>query len=196
MISTRFPIILASKSPRRRELFHFITPEFTCAVSDFDEHGVHIQSAPVLCRALAKQKAEIVFADHPDSTVVGCDTVVALDDQILGKPHNRAEARQMLQQLSGRWHIVYTGVHVCSPVSAAGFVCRSAVDFYPLTAKDVEAYVATEEPYDKAGGYGIQGSAARFVRGIRGDYFNVMGLPVSRLYRLLRQLQLLDASDG
>lgn len=181
-------IILASKSPRRRELFSLITTHYECIVSHVDEHRAQADDAKHLCLQLAQLKAAAVFSNHTNCVVIGCDTVVEVDGAILGKPKNKDEARSMLQLLSGRKHNVYTGVSILGPAGNKMFACRSTVTFCPLTPTEIENYISTEEPYDKAGGYGIQGRAATFIRGISGDYYNVMGLPVSRLYGALKKL--------
>lgn len=182
-------IILASESPRRRELFFLITPNFRAVSPDVDESAVSLSgSADARAAALARLKAEKVFADNPGGIVIGCDTVVEIGGDVLGKPRDRAQARAMLAALSGRRHNVYTGVCVLAAGVDRAFCCRTSVEFCPVSRDDIERYTATEEPYDKAGAYGVQGMAACFVRGIRGDFFNVMGLPVSRLYNALREL--------
>lgn len=184
------PIILASKSPRRRELFSLITPEYECVSPPADESGVSAEDAPSLSLELARRKCLSAAALYPERTVVGCDTVVALaDGEVLGKPRDKADARRMLSLLSGAAHSVYTGVCVArGGVEAAAFVCRTEVRFFEMSESDIEGYIATGEPFDKAGGYGAQGAAAKFIEGVEGDYFNVVGLPVSRLYGALREL--------
>ncbi len=178
-------LILASESPRRRALFSLITDDFISITSDVDESVVVCDSAAELCRALARLKCLDVRARNADAAVVGCDTAVSAGGRVLGKPRSRDEAREMLRLLSGATHSVFTGVFLATPDTEQGFVCETEVEFFALTDSEIERYIATDEPYDKAGGYGIQGGAARFVKEIRGDYFNVMGLPVSRLCRLL-----------
>lgn len=187
----KVPFVLASASPRRRELFAMIVPEFECENADVDELCDVPENARALCLELARRKCLAVTARREGCVVIGCDTVVALDGEIFGKPHNPDEARAMLQKLSGRRHTVYTGVYVKCSGGARRFSCRTDVEFFPISETDIARCIATPEPYDKAGGYGIQGQASKFVKGIRGDYFNVMGLPVSRLYRLLYRLDLL-----
>ena len=187
----KYPIILASASPRRRELFAVIAEPFECENADVDELNDIPADARALCLELARRKCLAVAERRGDCAVIGCDTVVALDGENFGKPQDVNEARAMLQKLSGRKHEVYTGVYIRYPGGARHFVCRSSVTFFPLSKTEIEQYIATPEPYDKAGGYGIQGAAAKFVKSINGDYFNVMGLPVSRLYRLLNRLDLL-----
>ena len=182
------PILLASKSPRRRELFAMVRENFECAESGVDESVITETDPEALCEALAKLKCLDVAAKHPDRVVVGCDTVVTLDGRILGKPHSREEAFEMLRSLSGREHRVVTGVYVYTPAREAGFAHSSTVRFLPLSDDDINAYIDTGDPFDKAGAYGIQNGASRFVDSVSGDYFSILGLPISRLHLLLREL--------
>ena len=138
--------------------------------------------------ALARYKAEQVFAECPGDTVIAADTLVFLDGEALGKPRDREDARRMLRALSGRSHEVYTGVAVRSPGGSRVRAERTAVRFRHLTDREIEAYLDTGEPMDKAGAYGAQGRAAVFIQGIEGDFFNVMGLPVCALTVMLREL--------
>ena len=182
-------IILASQSPRRRELLsrRGIT-HFDVLPAQGEEHIDHSLPAGLLVEALARQKAaEIAACAPPDAVIIAADTVVALDNEILGKPHTAQEAAEMLQKLSGRQHTVYTGVAVRQ--NDTELVEREAaqVHFRPLSPQEIRAYIATGEPMDKAGAYGVQGYGCLFVEGIVGDYYNVMGLPVCRLGRMLRQ---------
>ena len=184
------PILLASKSPRRRELLSLITPDYECVSSPADESGALSKDARELCTELARRKCLAAAVIYPKRTVVGCDTVVCLETgEVLGKPRDAAEAHRMLSLLSGRTHSVFTGVCVAqNGKEADAFACRTLVSFYEMSARDIEEYIATGEPFDKAGGYGAQGAAAKFIERIDGDYFNVVGLPVSRVYRSLRAL--------
>lgn len=183
-------IILASASPRRRELLEQIGWKFEIQVSNTDERA-ETDSPHRLVEELSRQKAETVFAalDRGAALVIGADTVVAVDGSILGKPTGREEAVRMLRLLSGRTHQVYTGVTLLYRPGPQETVCAKTfhevtkVHFYPMTDEEIEAYVATGEPMDKAGAYGIQGVFARYVRGLEGDYFNVVGLPVAKLYQ-------------
>lgn len=184
-------LILASGSPRRRELLQLVTPRFEVVASEVDERAVSAPTPQALVAALAEAKARAVAALRPADVVLGCDTVVDLDGRVLGKPADRAEAEAMLRAYSGRWHYVRTGVCAVKDGQAHGFVETSKVFFAPLEEDEIAAYAATDEPYDKAGAYAIQGGAARLVTRVEGCYFNVMGLPVAALYRLLRQLQAL-----
>ena len=132
---------------------------------------------------LAFQKAEAVAEAHPDDLVIGCDTVVILGEKILGKPRDKEDARAMMTALSGKAHKVVTGCALFCKGKKTGFKNVTEVEFFSLSEREIEEYINTAEPYDKAGGYGIQGKAGLFVKGIKGDYFNVVGLPVSELKR-------------
>lgn len=178
-------VILASGSPRRRELLGLIVPEYECVVSGCEEfvpEGTPAERVPAL---LAEQKAAAVMKTHPDDVVIGSDTVVVLDGEIFGKPKDEADAERMLKTLSGRKHFVYTGVAVAEKGVLRSFVQKTEVEFYPLSDETIEKYIATGEPMDKAGAYGIQGKGSVLVKGIVGDYFNVMGFPVAETARFL-----------
>ena len=178
-------IILASQSPRRQELLAVITPDFEVVVSDVDEilpEGMTPEEAPVY---LASIKADAVARSYPDRTVIGADTVVLLDGKLLGKPVDRQDAENMLHALSGRVHTVITGCCIISGGRRFSFAETTRVEFCPLTDREIDEYIATGEPFDKAGAYGIQGKGAVLVKGIVGDYYNVMGLPVAALKREL-----------
>ncbi|MBR4200811.1 MAG: septum formation inhibitor Maf [Oscillospiraceae bacterium] len=184
-------LILASASPRRRELLEKLQIPFEVIVSDCDEtlpDGIPAESAAEL---LAVRKAAAVAKAHPEAVVIGADTTVILDEEILGKPADEADCKRMLHALSGRQHKVITGVGIFWAGHSLSFSDETAVQFYPLTDAEINAYAASEEPYDKAGAYGIQGQGALLVAGIHGDYYNVMGLPVARLARQLRDLKLI-----
>ena len=176
-------IVLASKSPRRRELLKLICKDFEIKTAEVDESlpsGISPSDAVLY---LSRIKAE-PFANEND-TVIGADTVVAVDSKILGKPKDKAEAYDMLSLLSGREHSVFTGVCVIKGEKRESFFVETRVKFFDLTESEKNAYIETGEPFDKAGGYGIQGYGALLVESISGDYFNVVGLPVSRLNRIL-----------
>ena len=180
-------IVLASQSPRRRQLLALVTPQFRVQVSQVDEHKIQAPDPAALAGALAEAKARAVAAGcGPDEIVIGSDTVVDCDGQVLGKPADAAEAARMLRLLSGRTHLVHTGVCLVQGGRSESFVHTSQVEFYPLSEEEIAAYIATGEPFDKAGAYGIQGGAALFCKEIRGDFFSIMGLPVSLLARRLR----------
>lgn len=185
-------IILASASPRRRELLSQIGIKFEIQVSDVEEH-VESDCPSEVVRELSRQKAAAVAAVAEEGTlVIGADTVVSCDGEILGKPVDEEDARRMLRLLSGRSHEVYTGVTlVCRQEGGQEKVhtfCEcTQVNFAPMTEEEIACYVATKDPLDKAGAYGIQGFCARYITGICGDYNNVVGLPVGRLYQELKE---------
>lgn len=179
-------IILASKSPRRQELLKYITEEFKVKSAEVDEALPNgISPSEAVCY-LSRIKAEPFKAEG--DIVIGADTVVAIDDKILGKPENHNEAKKMLQTLSGRNHKVFTGVTIIIGEKINTFFEETVVTFNELTAEEIEEYIATGEPMDKAGAYGIQGYGSLLVQKINGDYFNVVGLPVSRLNIELKQM--------
>lgn len=182
-------IILASQSPRRRELLTQMgVTDFAICPAQGEEHMEAQLPPDRLSEALALAKAKEVAAQAgPEDLVIAADTIVTLDYQVLGKPHSREEAVSMLETLSGRRHVVYTGLAVLRGEQAVSGHEATEVQFRPLSAEEISAYVATGEPMDKAGAYGIQGRGALLVEGIVGDYFNVMGLPICKLGQILRQ---------
>ena len=185
-------IILASASPRRRELLDMVGIPFSVCPSQGEEQ-IRGSSPKEVVEELCEQKAREVFLKTSGEVlVIGADTVVAAEGNILGKPKNRKEAIQMLKKLQGASHEVYTGVTMLSRdengEQQKTFHVMTAVEFYPMSEEEIESYVDTEEPMDKAGAYGIQGKAGIFVKEIRGDYNNVVGLPVARLYQELKQM--------
>lgn len=176
-------IILASASPRRRELMELAGYDFEVICADIVEVVPENVQPQEVVMSLALQKAQAVAAEHKDAVVVGSDTVVALDGKILGKPHSEQEACEMLRSLSGRTHKVFTGVAIVGGGKVKNFFDETDVEFYPLGDDEIKNYVATGEPMDKAGAYGIQGKGSVLVKKINGDFFNVMGLPIAKLYR-------------
>ena len=207
-------LVLASASPRRRELLSQIGLEFTVMPSTKEENAKTTE-AGALVQELSRQKAVDIWeqlsggqgqnpdADQeqiaeetqepnlngkrqPELLVIGADTVVCCEGKILGKPHSREAAAEMLTALQGRSHEVYTGVTLYSQSVTVTFFECTQVEFYPMTEVEISEYIDSKEPMDKAGAYGIQGLGARFVKGIRGDYNNVVGLPVGRLYQELK----------
>lgn len=176
-------IILASASPRRRELLAQAGFEFEVVSSDVDEVVDPSLTPDKLVMSLARQKAQAVAQNRTDCVVIGSDTVVVLDGKVLGKPRDEADAVRMLESLSGRKHEVYTGVCISFAGETHCFFERTSVNFCELDGEQIKAYVATGEPMDKAGAYGIQGKGCVLVEGIEGDYFNVVGFPVSRFCR-------------
>ena len=180
-------VVLASASPRRRELLQTAGVEFTVRVSDADEHIEPDTPPHEAVMSLARQKALAVAQTCPDDLVIGADTVVVYGGTILGKPADAADAARMLRMLSGKTHTVYTGVCLARAGKAETFFEQTQVTFYPLTQQEIDAYIATGEPMDKAGAYGIQGRGCTLVERISGDYFNVVGLPVAAVCRRLRE---------
>lgn len=183
-------IILASASPRRKELLEQIGVDFEIAVSD-KETEIDCMDPVEACRKQAYNKAldiveksRLKYGDK-DFVVISADTIVAIEGKILGKPKDKSEARQMLKTLSGRKHRVYTAVCVYNSLkdSYESFVEDTPVEVARLSSEEIEDYLEKKEPYDKAGAYAIQGYFSRYIVGIEGDYYNVMGLPVGRLYR-------------
>ena len=188
-------IILASASPRRRELLTQIGLTFEVVVSETEEKITSTEPAKVV-EELSIQKAEAVWEKlaQNHNIVIGADTVVACDGKILGKPADVENAVEMLRLLQGRGHEVYTGVTVLyeedGEKKSLTFHEKTTVHFYPMTEAQIREYVATGDPMDKAGSYGIQGFCARYIRGIEGDYNNVVGLPAGRVYQELHKLGL------
>ncbi|MCA0986217.1 Maf family protein [Guptibacillus algicola] len=178
-------LVLASGSPRRKELLEQMNLTFDIIVSRFEEHISLSVPPSELVQQLAYGKASDVFNRTQDAVVLGSDTVVTLDGDVLVKPDNREHARQMLTALSGRTHTVYSGVSILSDGQQASFFEATDVTFWDLTDREIAQYLDTDEPYDKAGGYGIQGFGAAFVKCIQGDYYSVVGLPISKTLREL-----------
>ena len=181
-------LVLASKSPRRSEILKNAGFDFIIRTADADEtiaEGTNPENAVVM---LAARKAMAVERNE-DEVVLGADTIVVLDDKILGKPKDREDAFNMLRSLSGRVHSVFTGVCAISDKGSMTFAEETKVEFYPLTDEEINSYIDTKDCYDKAGAYGIQGLASKFVRGINGDYFNVVGLPISSVYKKILKNQ-------
>lgn len=182
-------IVLASGSPRRRRLLEQIGLTFQVQPAAVDEMPLPEETAAALVERLAVAKARAVAAERPDALVIGGDTEVALDGEILGKPADPAHAVAMLLRLQGREHRVESGVAIVSPDGRVrSAVVGADVRFRPFDRELAEAYTATGEPLDKAGAYGIQGKGAVLVASIRGDYFTIMGLPVARLVGMLQEL--------
>lgn len=179
-------IILASESPRRQELLRLLGLPFTVEPSDFDESTVAQWPPEEHVIQSATGKVQDVAVRFPNGIIIGADTIVVIDDQILGKPSSQDDAVRMLKLLSGRSHYVYTGLCVLqqAKVKKQDYV-KTEVKFGQLTDEIIRAYVATGEPLDKAGAYGIQERGCVFVEGIVGDYFNIVGLPIYRLSRML-----------
>lgn len=180
-------VILASQSPRRKELLGLLGIPFTVRVADIDE-TMNAGAAPYSEVARVSRLKALAVPRQPDDLVIAADTIVVCDDRILGKPQDAADAREMLQLLSGRSHQVMTGLTVLRGDTAAVVTEVTDVIFRTLSDKEIDDYIATGEPMDKAGAYGIQGGAALFCRRLEGDYYNVVGLPVCRLAEILQEL--------
>jgi septum formation protein len=180
------PIILASASPRRRELLMQIGVAFTVVTADIDETPIPGENHVKYTVRLAEAKALAVLVNHPEAIVIGADTIVTIDGHLLGKPHNTADAERMLQLLQGRTHQVTTGIAVLTSEATHIGAETTDVTFAPMDTATIRAYIATNEPMDKAGAYAIQGIAAQWIPRIEGDYSNVVGLPLARLTAMLR----------
>ncbi len=181
-------IILASSSPRRKELLTTAGVEFEIIVKDVDETvsaGTKPEAAAVMTAA---KKASAVAEENKDAIVIGADTIVVCDDKILGKPSDEENAKEMLRMLSGREHEVITGVCLIKGEKVNSFAKASKVRFYELTDAEIESYVATKECMDKAGAYGIQGLGCTLVESIEGDYFNIVGLPVAAVIKEIAKM--------
>ncbi len=179
-------VILASQSPRRTELLHLVRIDHEVLPAHIDETRGTGEAPRAHAERLAREKALALAREHPAAVVIGADTIVVVDGEVLGKPADAREAVAMLQRLSGRPHFVDTAVAVARDGAIVSGVEEVEVTFRPLTAAQIERYVATGEPLDKAGAYGIQGYGATIVERVNGDYFAVMGLPLGLLVALLR----------
>lgn len=182
-------LILASASPRRQELLRLISEDFTVVPAAVEESLPPMLSVQEAAQYLARKKALAVAKQHPADIVLGSDTTVVLENTILGKPGTPERATDMLRMLSGKTHHVITGVAIVQGERIVSFQTDTAVTFYPLSETQIQQYVATNEPLDKAGGYGIQGYGALLVQEIQGDFYGVVGLPVAETARALRQFQ-------
>jgi septum formation protein len=180
-------IVLASQSPRRAELIGRLGLQFDTVPADIDETPFEGEAPEAHAERLAREKAQAVAAVHPDALVVGSDTIVVIDGDILGKPRDTAQAVEMLLRLAGREHEVCTGIAVVRGGRVESGLERVRVRFRALDRRACEEYVATGEPMDKAGAYGIQGFGSAIVEGVDGDYFAVMGLPVVGMLALIER---------
>ena len=178
-------LILASKSPRRKELLDLMGIPYKIIVSNADENAQEIKNPKKYALEIARRKCNEVYNNNLNDTVISADTIVFIKNKILGKPANNADTKAMLTLLSGEKHFVITGVVVKNSKKEISFVEKTAVYFNKLSSEEINRYVASGEPADKAGAYAIQGLGSVFVRRIKGDYSNVVGLPVSRLYKTL-----------
>ncbi len=182
--------ILASASPRRRELLKSMGFDFTVTPSGVDERFLEGESVGEHVLRLSREKALAVACNNPESWVLGADTIVIIDGEVLGKPGSKEEARKMILRLSGREHRVLTGFSVVrtSANVVRSDLVESSVFFKEVSRDELEWYIDTEEPYDKAGGYAVQGKAASFVKEIRGSHTNVIGLPLSEVVAALKEV--------
>lgn len=183
-------VVLASQSPRRRDLLTLIGIPHTVAPADIDETALPGEQPVPHAERLARTKAETIAARQPGSVVIGSDTIVVIDGRILGKPTDTEDAAHMLSLLSGRTHTVFTAVAVAHGGRVVSGVEEVRVTFRPLSAETIAGYIATREPMDKAGAYGIQGYGAAIIERIDGDFFAVMGLPIGRMLALCESIGL------
>ncbi|WP_244504290.1 Maf family protein [Salibacterium halotolerans] len=186
-------LILASKSPRRSDLLHRAGYTFSVRPAEGPETFSDDDSPEEAVQQLARQKAEEVLQQYPDTVVLAADTMISLDGRPLGKPASRDDARRTLEALSGRSHDVYTGTAVFTRRSKTVFYVKTEVRFCPLDTEWIHSYLSTAEPYDKAGSYAVQGQGSLFVESIQGDFYNVMGLPVSRVSRELKTFHIVPS---
>lgn len=182
-------VILASASPRRQEILNKLDIPFLVVPAAGEPQPEAAWAPDKAALYLARYKAEEVAHQYPDHVVIGADTIVCVDGEMLGKPRDEEDAFRMLSLLQGRCHQVITGVWVCSPERKDGFSSVAEVEFYPMDDAEIQAYIRTGEPMDKAGGYGIQGKGMRYIKGIQGDFYTVMGLPGAALWRFLEKFR-------
>lgn len=180
-------IILASKSPRRRKLLEQIGIKFIVEESNVDEENSYHLSPRDMVKHLSTEKAKAVARKNKESIVIGADTTVFLENEVIGKPGSEKEAREILRKLSNKTHLVITGITIISSKKILTKLAETKVHFRKLTDKEINAYVKTREPMDKAGGYGVQEKAGMFIDNIDGDYFNVVGLPISVVSEMLKE---------
>ncbi|TXL67496.1 septum formation inhibitor Maf [Cerasibacillus terrae] len=180
-------LILASSSPRRQELLNQVGISFTIRKPNIDESQIKTNDPMEKVKQLATLKGHNVPISHENEVILTADTVVSYKQKIFEKPKSKEDAYQMISRLSGSVHEVFTGVMIRSTEESKIFVERTMVEFWPLKEDEIDWYLSTDEPYDKAGAYGIQSIGAMFVKQIIGDYYNVVGLPISRVVRELRE---------
>ncbi|HZW67073.1 MAG TPA: Maf family protein [Pseudogracilibacillus sp.] len=181
-------LILGSTSPRRQALLKQLNIPFTIKQPNFDETSVTLKDPLKKVERLAKEKADSIVLPADNALILAADTVVAFEHNIFEKPADKDDAYKMISTLSGQTHDVITAVALRSSESNHVFSVKTEVTFWNISEAEIKSYIATAEPYDKAGAYGIQGTASLFVKEIQGDYFNVVGLPISHVVRALRQL--------
>jgi septum formation protein len=178
-------LILASGSPRRCEILESVGWEFTKHVADIDETESEGERPENYVVRLAREKAQAVAGQYPDGIVLGADTTVVIDGQIMGKPVDHNDARRMLGMLAGNWHEVLTGIAVVRNGETKADIQSTRVKFAPMSESEINFLAERGDPLDKAGAYAVQAQAALFIEGIEGDYWNVVGLPVSLVYALV-----------
>ncbi len=181
-------LLLASSSPRRSEILRIVGWDFRIGAAEVDESLHADEGARAYVERLAAAKAAAAAAVHSHRPLVAADTTVVVDEQILAKPEDADDARRMLRALQGRWHDVLTGIALVTETETKIAHEKTEVKFAAMSEAEIDWYVGTGEPMDKAGAYAIQGKGARFIEGIRGDYFNVMGLPLRLLYEMVRSI--------
>lgn len=189
-------VVLASASPRRKELLNQIGIKFRTCTSKKEEEILRNKPEDIV-KDLSYTKARDVYErGNRDAIVIGADTIVVADEEVLGKPKDEKEAYAMIKKLQGDVHQVYTGVSIVwqqnNNTHVSSFVAMTEVELYYMSDEEIRKYIATSEPYDKAGGYAIQGYFARYVKQIKGDYNNVVGLPIGKLYQVMNSLNLLS----
>lgn len=185
-------IILASNSPRRKEILNMLGIDFKCIPSSVDENVDDSVKISDIAETLAYRKASDIFKTHTKDIVIGADTVVVCENNVLGKPVNSDDSKRMLKLLSGKEHSVLTGVSIISKDNSVSFTVASTVEFYNLTDNEIDWYISTGEPADKAGSYAIQGLGAKFIKSLNGDFYSVMGLPAARLYQELKSFNYME----
>ena len=178
-------LVLASGSPRRSEILESVGWEFTKQVADIDESEIEGEKPDDYVVRLAREKAESVASKYPSEIVLGADTTVLINGKILGKPADLEDARRMLKMLAGNWHEVLTGIAIVQNGETRSAIQRTRVKFAPMSDAEILFLAERGNPLDKAGAYAVQAQAALFIEGIEGDYWNVVGLPISLVYRLL-----------
>ena len=182
-------IILASNSPRRKQLLEMVGIKFKVVPSNFDEESIKLKNIFKLPYTLAKHKAKAIAKLYPNDIIIAADTDVFIGKVMLGKPDGPKGVTKTLKQLSNRTHKVITGVSIIKGSKMISFESITKVSFYPISKREIEEYIKTKEPYDKSGSYAIQGFGARFIKAIDGDYYTIMGLPVARVLQELDKLK-------
>ena len=180
-------VILASKSPRRKQLMDILNIPYEIIVADIEETIDHNKELRSEIEKLSFLKALKVYKDNPDAVVLGADTIVVVDNKVLGKPKNEQEANEMLHKLQNNKHTVITGCTIISSKMSETFSNMSDVYFNPMSDEEIDEYIKTNEPMDKAGAYAIQGIGSKFIHSIDGDYYSIMGFPISEIYQRIKK---------